>query len=253
MELIPGSEPFFFEGGEKGCLLLHGFTGTPREMRPLGEYLAGRGLTVSGPRIAGHCTTPADLAKTTWRDWYRSAVEALARLRERCARVFVAGLSMGGLQTLHIATHHKDVAGIVALAAPVFVRHWKLSLFLPLMRSTPLPRIYRYDKGIGDDIKDPEALREHISYKRTPTVCVMSIVEYMAHVKADLPEVTAPILIVQSRLDHTVHPGNAEVIHDSVGSADREVVYLDNPYHVITLDYDRDFVYEKVYGFIASH
>ncbi|MFH1539500.1 MAG: alpha/beta fold hydrolase [bacterium] len=253
MGLILGSEPFFEERGEVGCLLLHGFTGTPREMRMLGDYLAERDITVSAPRICGHCTTPQDLNTTRWPDWYRDAEAALADLRKKCKTVFVAGLSMGGLQTLHLGTHYPDIPGIIPLAAPVFVRHWKLALFMPLMRSTPLLKVYRYDKGIGDDLKDPEALKDHISYKRTPTACVLSIVDYMRHVREDLPAIRMPVLVIQARQDHTVHPENANEIYNSVGSADKELVWLDNSYHVITEDYDRETVFKKAHEFIEKH
>lgn len=253
MGLIPGSEPFFKEGGEVGCLLLHGFTGTPREMRLLGDHLAARDITVSAPRISGHCTTPQDLNETRWPDWYRDAEAALEELRGKCKTVFVAGLSMGGLQTLHLATHYPDLPGVIPLAAPVFVRHWKLTLFEPLMRSTPLLKVYTYDKGLGDDLKDPEALKDHICYKKTPTACVLSIIDYMRHVKEDLPAIRQPILIIQSRQDHTVHPDNANIIHDSVGSADKSLVWLDNSYHVITEDFDRETVFGKVHEFIEAH
>ena len=60
--------PFFFEGGPTGCLLVHGFSRSPLEMGPMGEYLAGKGLTVLGVRLAGHGTSPEDMAKTTWCD-----------------------------------------------------------------------------------------------------------------------------------------------------------------------------------------
>lgn len=253
MQLMTGAEPFSFERGEVGCLLLHGFTGTPHEMTLLGKFLADRNISVLAPRIVGHGTCPEDLNETRWPDWFASAEAALEELKKRCSKVFVSGLSMGGLQTLHLATHHPEIAGIAPLAAPVYVRHWKLTLFEPLMRRTPLLKVYKYDKGVGQDLKDPEALKTHLYYKKTPTACVISLLDYMAHVRADLPKIRMPALIMQSRQDHTVHPGNGQVIHDELGSTDKELVYLENSYHVLPLDYDKETVFEKVHGFIESH
>src|SRR6478752_1325815 len=99
------SEPFSLGSGDLGVLVVHGFTGSPFEMRLLGEDLAARGFAVEGVRLAGHAATTRDLAASTWHDWYRSADEALNRLRARVGkkRVAVAGLSMGGLLTLELA------------------------------------------------------------------------------------------------------------------------------------------------------
>src|SRR5262249_50914792 len=63
-----------------GCLLVHGFTATPAEMRPLGEALAARGFPVRGVRLAGHGTSVEDLARTGWRDWYASVEHDLGLL-----------------------------------------------------------------------------------------------------------------------------------------------------------------------------
>ena len=52
--IIKTAEPFYFPGNSTGCLLIHGFTGTPKEMRPLGDFLADKGYSVLGIRLSGH-------------------------------------------------------------------------------------------------------------------------------------------------------------------------------------------------------
>jgi carboxylesterase len=88
-----------------GALLIHGFTGTPREMRPLGEALAGAGLTVLGVRLAHHATQPRDMFRSHWRDWYASVLDGYYLLRDQCETVFVMGLSAGGTLALYLAAH----------------------------------------------------------------------------------------------------------------------------------------------------
>jgi carboxylesterase len=132
------------------------------------------------------------------------------------------------------------------------VRNWKLSVFGPLMRHTPLLKVYRYDTGIGNDIKDPEADKVHVFYKKTPTACVVSLLDYLRHVREDMKEINAPIVIVQARDDHTVHPENANVIYNEIASADKEIMWVDNSYHVVTVDYDKKKVFEKAYEFIKK-
>ena len=118
--IIPGAEPFFYPSGEVGCLLIHGLTGTPFEMRELGEYLSAQGYTVSGPRLAGHGTTDwRDLANTKWQDWYQTVVDAYSDLAARCRQVYLVGLSAGGALALyHCAIYHGAgrPAGCVAMA-----------------------------------------------------------------------------------------------------------------------------------------
>src|SRR4051812_43919958 len=118
MTILPGAGAYWFEGNEVGCLLIHGFTGTPQNVRPLADYLARRGLAVAAPRMPGHGTTAADLDRTGPEDWLAAAEQALAELRSRCSTVFVAGISMGGTITLELARRHPDLPGIVVMAAP---------------------------------------------------------------------------------------------------------------------------------------
>ena len=70
MPVLPGAEPFTHDGGSTGVLLCHGFTGSPKSMRPWAEYLAAEGLSVSLPRLPGHGTRWQDANTVTWRDWY---------------------------------------------------------------------------------------------------------------------------------------------------------------------------------------
>ena len=70
MPLIPGAEPFSHDGGPVGALVVHGFTGSPKSMRPWAEHLAAAGLSVRLPRLPGHGSTWRDMAVTTWDDWY---------------------------------------------------------------------------------------------------------------------------------------------------------------------------------------
>ena len=125
MKILPGCEPIFKKTSSRGCLLLHGFTSCPFELRLLGDYLQDEGYTVSIPLFPGHGTSPKDMKKYKWMDWYQSAKEALFELRKTCQTVYVIGLSMGGSIALHLAAHY-EVDGIVALAPGLYLKN-KLS------------------------------------------------------------------------------------------------------------------------------
>ena len=112
MAVLPGAGSFYFEGSQTGCLLLHGFTGCPQNVRPLGDFLARGGLTVLGARLAGHGTRVEDMERTGCDDWIESANRGLDQLRDSCSTVYAIGISMGGTLALHLgATRADDLAG----------------------------------------------------------------------------------------------------------------------------------------------
>lgn len=107
MQIVQGAESYMLEGGDHGVLLIHGFTGSPGELKLLGEYLHLGGFSVLGVRLPGHGTTPAELNKTEWPDWYAAVQDSYRSLSASCSRVSVVGLSMGGLLAMKLAAEVK--------------------------------------------------------------------------------------------------------------------------------------------------
>ena len=120
LDLIPGAEPFFYTGTPVGCLLLHGFTATPNEVRPLGEALAAEGYTVLGPRLTHHGSDPGDMTRSRWHDWYLSALDGWHILRDTCAQIVPIGISMGGATALLLAAR-QPVTAVVSMSAPIYL------------------------------------------------------------------------------------------------------------------------------------
>ncbi|MGQ9494334.1 MAG: alpha/beta hydrolase [Anaerolineae bacterium] len=239
--------PFFFPGGPVGCLLIHGGTGSPPEMRPMGEYLASKGLTVLGVRLAGHGTTPEDLAQTSWLDLVVSAEEGLYRLQERCARVFVAGLSVGGLLTLYLAARH-PIAGAIVMAAPAYLSDWRLKL-LPIIK-----HVIKWHYSSGElDLTDPAGKDRVFFYRRVPLVFGEQVNRLLREVRSCLGQVKVPVLIMQGRYDCTIPADSAQIIFDNLGTSDKEIVWWPNSGHAITVDSEREAVWARAYTFIAAH
>lgn len=247
INIMPGAEPFFFEGNEVGCLVSHGFTGTTQSMRFLGEFLAREGgFTVIGPRLKGHGTTPEDMARTTAEDWVRSVEEAMHTLQQRCTRVFMTGLSMGGTLTLYMAAVYPTVfAGAVPINGAVFVNSPDLA-GLAFAPGTP-----PFIPGVGSDIKKPG--ETELVYPVVPVPAIRHLYALMAVTRELLPRVTCPTLIFQSRDDHVVVPDNAPYILEHLGAKEKRLVWLENSYHVATLDNDKELIAEETLRFIQAH
>jgi carboxylesterase len=245
IEVMDDGMPFFFDGGETGCLLIHGFTGTTSSMKPMGEYLAERELTVLGPRLPGHGTNVEDMGRWSYNHWTRAVEVALEEISEICSRVFVGGLSMGGTLTLYLGERGKEsVAGLMPICAPVFLKNPTLKL-VPLLK-----RIIKTFPGPGNDIKDPDV--EEVAYEKLSVNALHEMVKLMSLVGRNLERITAPIRIFQAREDHVVPPPNAPHIFGSVSSTDKELIWLDNSYHVATLDFDKEIIFEESYNFIRE-
>ncbi len=246
LQIMPGAEPFFFEGSGVGCLVSHGFTGTTQSMRFLGEFLAREGgLTVVGPRLKGHGTTPADMAASTAEDWVCSVEEAMRTLQERCDKIFVTGLSMGGTLTLYLAAMYPTVfAGAVPINGAVFLESPDMAA---LAFGHGFPAAV---PGVGSDIKKPGVVE--LAYPVVPVPAVRQIYALMGATRELLPRVACPALIFQSRQDHVVNPANAPYILEHLCVADKRLVWLDNSYHVATLDNDKELIAAETLRFIQA-
>lgn len=242
-EVWTDAQPFRFNGGRTGVLVVHGFTGCTQSVRPLGEGLAKAGFTVIGPRLPGHGTSVEDLAGRTWEEWTGEAEKALEELLERCEKVFVTGLSMGGTITCYLGEKYAErITGLMPINAAVA----KLN---PLMPLTPVFKyVLKTIPGVGSDIKDPDS--KELCYDKVPVRAAAELYELMKITRRDLPRTTAPILVFTSREDHVVPPSNGPYILAHVSSADKELVWLNNSYHVATLDYDKDLIVQRCVEFI---
>ncbi|CAG7632072.1 alpha/beta hydrolase [Actinacidiphila bryophytorum] len=243
MPLMPGAEPYRHDGGEIGVLLCHGFTGSPQSMRPWGEYLAERGLTVSLPLLPGHGTRWQDMQVTGWQDWYAEVDRALRELTDSCSQVFVCGLSMGGTLALRLAARHgAQISGLVLVNPSVKADSPALKAVGVLRHAVPSV------KGIASDIAKEGGAE--IGYDRTPLHAVHSLTKLWQVARAGLPQVTQPILLLHSRVDHVVHPSNSAVVLGSVSSTDVTEKVLERSFHVATLDNDAERIFEESYAFV---
>jgi carboxylesterase len=243
MTVMPGAEPWSADGNEIGVLLLHGFTGSPASMKPWGRDLAEEGWTVRVPRLPGHGTKWQDANLTTWHDWYAEAERNLLELQSRCSHVFVMGLSMGGSLTLRLAElHGDDITGIVLVNPAVHTERWDRHL-LPVLQ-----RFVGSFPGISNDIAKPD--QDEIAYDKIPLKAAYSLSDLWQVTKAGLAQVTQPMLLLHSAVDHVVEPSNSEHILANVSSEDATEIVLQDSFHVATLDHDAPIIVRDSIAFV---
>jgi carboxylesterase len=235
--------PWELGSGRRGALLLHGFAGTPPELRRLGEHLAAHGWRCAGPALAGHGTTPEAMARTHWQDWASSAGDALERLAAQCDELVVAGQSMGGAVALHLAATDPRIRAVATLAAPIWLTDWRLKV-IGLAKY-----VQRWHTPDPDDVDlaDPAAIEELYSYGRRSTSSIHELTRLMGAVRRELPMVRQPVLVLHGGGDRTVDPRNAtDIAARLVCSREVEVAVLPRSGHAMSVDVDREEVNARV-------
>jgi len=253
--MIKPSE-FQLAGGRSGVLLIHGLTGTPTEMRFVGNGLNKAGFTVLGMQLAGHCGDTSDLLATGWKDWYASVVVAADRLREQVDHLFVAGLSMGAVLALKLAIDRpRDVDGLGLYGTTFFHDGWatppigRLAFLLPLATRLGIGRTRTSAENPPYGIKD-ERIRNRVvgamlsgdsqaaGLAGFPWPSLAEFQRLSMHVRNRIGRVRAPCVAVHSSDDDVASLRNVRIVERGV-SAPVETVLLDDSYHMVTVDQER--------------
>ncbi len=243
-DVMPGCEPFSHDGGPLGVLVLHGFTGNPTSMRSIAERAAEAGYSVELPRLPGHGTTVEDMITTTWADWSKTSEASFDELSQRCDRVAVVGLSMGGGLAAHVAEVRPSVAGCVFINPLVKPPGPEMLEGVNALLEGGVATF----ESIGSDIKREGVVES--SYAATPLAPVKSLFEGIVAVHANLNLISAPSLLISSREDHVVTSDNGDDLEAMV-SGPVERVWLENSYHVATMDNDQELVESLTLDFLA--
>jgi carboxylesterase len=235
----PGAEAFSLGAGPIGVLMIHGLTGSPASMRPIGAWLASEGCAVEGVRLPGHGTNLEDLRASRWSDWVDEAGRGLDALAARARTVVVFGQSMGGAVAIVLAASRPRVGGL-ALANPyVFDARHALA---------PIVRWYPRDlRSVANDIAVPG--RDENADDRIPVRTALEMAALTKLARGELPAVRQPVVVFRSGADHVIPRANARKVLDRIGSERKEIVACPRSFHVVTLDHDAPLVRERLLAF----
>jgi carboxylesterase len=269
--MIAADHSFTLGDGRTGFLLVHGLGGTPLELKFVAKGLARHGFVVHCPQLAGHCGDESDLLATGWQDWYASVEAGLDHLRQRCDTVIAGGLSMGAVLALHLASQRKtEVHGLALYAPTLWHDGWAMPWTAHLLRFGILSaighriisRFYRYTEVEPYGIKDPAiravvlaALNSGDTTRAgilvTPGRAIQQHCDLVDVVKRKLESVTTPALLIQARDDDMASLKNSEYLQRRMRGPVSTVI-LDDSYHIVTVDRQRDIVIEASVAFATN-
>lgn len=249
---------------KKAVLLLHGMTGGPIEMKQLGKHLHNAGYNVYCPILPGHCNGAEYVKNTIWQDWHKFSITQFDELYQNYDEVYVSGLCLGAVLAFDIAQERqKKVSAVCGLSTTLFLDGWKVPWYkflFPLGLYTVLKFFYSFPDSEPYGIKN-EKLRKKVEkmVKENPAILdcfpMVSIGELLSiskFVRKNVHKIKSPILLIHSKLDDLTSTKSADYIYKNVSSQTKEYIKLNDSYHLIMRDNEKQFVFEKMINFFDT-
>jgi len=247
-------EPFLLETFRKkrGVLLIHGYMAAPEEIRPLADFLYAKGYTVYGARLRGHGTSPEDLAKRTWKEWYNSVNRAYIVMQNCVTDFAVLGFSTGaGISLMQAANKGIFLKGSISINAPLKLQNISSHLSGVVTAWNKLLKKMNIQKGQLEFVPNtPE--NKDINYFRNPIFGVKQLGDLMDEVETLLPKVQIPTLVIQGSDDPVVNPKGAQEIYEKIGSEIKEIYEINANHHGILRGKEFEAVATKVLEFLEK-
>lgn len=242
--------PFFWTGDNNtGVLLLHGFSGTPREMSRIGTYLKDYGYTIYAPLLPGHGTTLDAINKQHWHDWTAASMSAFDRLAHTCEHVFIGGFSMGSLLTLWLAIQHVPSNGIILYSPALKIADWRIAL-TPILRTF----IKRIASSKESDLRDLRAEDLLGGYSHYPVPAAAELYKLRRRINRTLHRITTPACVIYAVHDHSIHPRSGPLTVQRLSRyVPVETMVLHDSGHAIVVDQEWEIVAKQTLTFIQRY
>ena len=245
--------------------MFHGLTGSPFEMKKFGTFLFDNGYDVYGLCLPGHGEFQKDIYTVTYSDWLNAANEKFEKLFDEYEEVYLAGLCLGAVLTLALAEKYGDkIKGIISLSTTLYLDGWRLpwyKIFMPLGLHTIFRFFYTYPECEPYGVKNEKTrasikrilARPDVGMDNFPMCAFHELLELSKEVRSRLEEINVPILIVHSREDDLTSIKSAEEVYKNISSKDKELIILEDSYHMVLYDNEKDFVFRKSLEFLNNH
>lgn len=237
-------KPFFFEGGDRAVLLLHGFTGNSADVRMLGRFLQKKGYSCLAPHYKGHGVPPEELVHTGPDDWWKDVMDAYHELKEKgYEEIAVAGLSLGGVFSLKLG-YTEQVKGIVPMCAPMHIKSEEV------MYEGVLDYAREFKKY---EQKSEEQIEEEMeAFQKTPMKTLKALQNLISDVRSNIDMIYTPTFVIQARNDEMINTESANIIYESIESDQKDLKWYEESSHVITLDKEKEQLHEDVLAFLNT-
>lgn len=258
---------YSLDAGPVGCLMLHGFLGSPISSRPMAEYLAQRDITVHCPLLPGHGQLPNKLYGVSGQDWLAEAEEGLVTLREKCDQIFIMGHSMGTVLGAHLATAKNDIRGIIMLAPAYqipdrrlrvmsvarYVMPWFYPLWMKSLHPLVYERLHEFDPDL--DLDDPAVQERLPQMTRIPTAAIDEMRKMVDSGRDLWPRLDLPAIIFQGKKDIAVDAAMTQTLYDALPNEDKQLLLFEEGGHELMRPFDpvHEEVWPAVHAFIVRH
>ena len=254
------------EMNPKGAVLLfHGLTGSPYELKKYGQFLYNNGYDIYAECLPGHGDNMAEIYTVSYNDWLDFAYTRFRELKSSYEKVFVSGLCLGAVLAIATAIKFKDeVDGVVALSTTLYLDGWRLPWYkflIPMALSTIFRFYYSYPECEPHGIKNERTRKVvkkllekgDVGMNDFPMTGIYELLKLSKVVRKQLSSMTAPILLIHSEEDDLTSKKSAYVVYNNISSQDKELIILNDSYHMVLYDNEKDFVFNKALGFMNNY
>lgn len=252
----------------KGAVLLfHGLTGSPFELKKYGQFLYNSGYDVFAECLPGHGEKWEEIYTVQYQDWLDFAYSRFKALRAEYEKVFVSGLCLGAVLALAVAEKFpREIDGVIALSTTLYLDGWRLpwyKCFMPVALSTNLRFYYSYPECEPHGVKNERTRavikklieKSEVSMMDFPMTCIFELLKLSAHVRKydRLNRIVAPLLLIHSEEDDLTSPKSASIVYENISSQDKNLIILNDSYHMVLYDNEKEFVFNSAVEFLNSH
>lgn len=250
---------------KKAVLLFHGMTGSPFELKKFGQYLYANGYDVYADCLPGHGDKVDEIYTVTYKDWLDFACERFEHLKSKYDEVFVSGLCLGAVLAIAVAVKfQQEVSGVIALSTTLFLDGWRLpwySFLMPLGLSTLIRFYYNYPECEPHGIKNLKTRKivkkllekSDVGMNYFPMSAIYELLKLSRSVRKTLNEITVPLLLIHSKEDDLTSVKGAKLVYKKAVTNDKELIILEDSYHMVLYDNEKEFVFAKCLEFMNKH
>lgn len=250
---------------KKAVLLFHGMTGSPFELKKFGQFLYANGYDVYADCLPGHGDKVEEIYTVKYQNWLDFAYSRFRDLKSEYEEVFVSGLCLGAVLALAVGAKYKDeVSGVISLSTTLFLDGWRLpwySFLMPLALSTMVRFYYNYPECEPHGIKNLKTRKivkkllekSDVGMNYFPMSAIYELLKLSGAVRKNLKEIDIPILLVHSREDDLTSTKGAYLVFNGISSKDKELIILEDSYHMVLYDNEKEFVLNRCLEFLNAH